>query len=105
MDVEPTPCNAADQGAHKERWLRDGSAACTERRRCLRCGNWSDASLKRAMDAVTDRGVKLKTASRIFGVPATSLCDHLYGKTISRQRGKAPVLKVDEEKKLVDHIF
>ena len=57
------------------------------------------------MDAVTDRGMKLKTTSRIFGVPATSLRDHLYGKTVSRQRGKAPVLKADEEKKLVDYIF
>ena len=57
------------------------------------------------MDVVTDRGVKVKTASRIFGVPATSLHDHLYGKTVSRQRGKAPVLKPDEEKKLVDYIF
>ena len=57
------------------------------------------------MDAVTGQGVKLKIASRIFGVPATLLRDHLYGKTLSRQRGKAPLLKPDEEKKLVDYIF
>ena len=52
-----------------------------------------------------DWGVKLKIASRIFGVPATSLHDHLYGKTLTRQRGNAPVLRADEEQKLVDYIF
>ena len=67
--------------------------------------NWSDANLKQAMDAVTDQGVKLKTTSQIFGVPTTSLHDHLYGKTLTKQRGNAPVLRADEEQKLVDYIF
>ena len=57
------------------------------------------------MDAVTDQGVKVKTASRIFGIPATSLHDHLYGKTLTRQRDNAPVLTAEEEKKLLDYIF
>ena len=57
------------------------------------------------MDAITDWGVKLKTMSRIFLVPATLLRDHLYSKTLSRQRSKASVLKANEEKKLVDYIF
>ena len=57
------------------------------------------------MDVVTDQDLKLKTSSRIFGVPATSLHDHLYGKTLTRQRGNAPVLRADEEQKLVDYIF
>ena len=57
------------------------------------------------MDAVTNRGLKLKTSSRIFGVPTTSLYDHLYGKTCTRQRDNAPVLRRDDEQKLVDYIF
>ena len=53
------------------------------------------------MDVVTDWGLKLKTTSRIFRVLATSLRDHL----LTRQRGNAPVFRVDEEHKLVDYIF
>ena len=57
------------------------------------------------MDVVTDRGVKLKTVLRIFGIPTTSLHDHLYGETLTRQRSNALVLRADEEQKLVDYIF
>ena len=57
------------------------------------------------MDTITDQGMKLKVVSRIFGIPATLLRDHLYGKTTSRQRGDAPTLRPDEEKKLMEYIF
>ena len=57
------------------------------------------------MDAVTDHGMKVKAVVRAFDIPASSLRDHLYGKTTSRQRGNLPTLKPDEEKKLVDYIF
>ena len=57
------------------------------------------------MDAMTDHGMKVKAAARAFDIPASSLRDHLYGKTTSRQRGNLPTLKPDEEKKLVDYIF
>ena len=105
VDLQQTGYRGADQRVHDHTRPHDKSAACIESQRLKRSGNWSDASLKQAMDAVTNRGVKLKTTSRIFGVPATFLRDHLYGKTLTRQRGKAPVLKADEEKKLVDYIF
>ena len=49
--------------------------------------------------------MKVNAASRKFGIPASSLRDHLLGKTRSRQRGNSPALKPDEEKKLVDYIF
>ena len=68
-------------------------------------GTWSNRDLERAMNVVTDEGMKLRVASRTFGIPVTSLRDHLYGKTTSRKRGKSPTLKSDEEKKLVDYIF
>ena len=70
-----------------------------------RSRNWTDATLQKAMDAVTDHGMKVKVAARAFDIPASSLRDHLYGKTTSRQRGNLPTLKLDEEKKLVDYIF
>ena len=70
-----------------------------------RSGNWTDATLQKAMDVVTDHGMKVKAAARAFDIPASSLRDHLYGKTTSRQRDNLPTLKPDEEKKLVDCIF
>ena len=75
----------------------------TPRRR--RTGNWADAVLSNALDAITDNGMKVNAASRKFGIPASFLRDHLLGKTRSRQRGNFQVLKLDEEKKLVDYIF
>ena len=105
VDLQQTAYRGADQRVHDHTRLHNRSVVCIESQRLKRSENWSDASLKQAMDAVTDRGVKLKIALRIFGVPATLLRDHLYGKTLTGQRGKAIVLKADEEKKLVDYIF
>ena len=70
-----------------------------------RTGNWTDAALSNALDAITDDGMKVNAASRKFGITASSLRDHLLGKTRSRQRGNSRALKLDEEKKLVDYIF
>ena len=49
-----------------------------------RSGNWTNAALQKAMDAVTDHGMKVKAAARAFDIPPSSLRDHLYGKTTSR---------------------
>jgi hypothetical protein len=57
------------------------------------------------MDAITDHGMKVRTASRSFGIPATILRNHLYGRSLSRQRGQQLVLKEDEEKKVVQYLF
>ena len=68
-------------------------------------GNWSNESLQAAMDAVTDSGMSLRQAGRVFGVPSTSIRDHLYGKTRGRHRGIPPTLNSYEEKKIVDYVF
>ena len=68
-------------------------------------GNWTDESLYNAMNAVTDDGMPLREADILFGVPTTSLRDHLYGKTRGRHRGIKPTLKCHEEKKLVNYVF
>ena len=57
------------------------------------------------MDAVTDHGMKVKAVARAFGIPGSSLRDHLYGKITSKQRGNLPTLKLDKDKKLLDYIF
>ena len=70
-----------------------------------RMGNWIDTVLCDALDAISDNGMKVKATSQKFGIPASSLREHLLGKTTSRQRGNPPALKPNEEKKLVDYIF
>ena len=57
------------------------------------------------MNVITNEGMKLRETARAFGVPVTSLRDHLYGTTTIRQRGNKPTLKPDEEQKLVDYVF
>ena len=41
----------------------------------------------------------------MYGIPTSSLRDHLFGKTRSRQKGIKPVLAPHEEKKVVDYVF
>jgi hypothetical protein len=57
------------------------------------------------MDTITDQGMKVRVASRHFGIPQTSLRNHLYGRVISRERGSQSVLKKEEEKKLMHYFF
>jgi hypothetical protein len=64
-----------------------------------RNGNWTSATLQQAMDAIIDHRMKVRIASRSFGIPATTLRNHLYGRSLSRQKGQQLVLKEDEEKK------
>jgi hypothetical protein len=68
-------------------------------------GNWTNATLKQAMDAVTEHGMKVRTAARSFGIPPTSLRDHFYGKVVGRKRGSQTVLKEEEEQKLLKYLF
>jgi hypothetical protein len=49
--------------------------------------------------------MKVRVASRHFGIRQTSLRNHLYGRVISRERGSQSVLKKEEEKKLVQYLF
>jgi hypothetical protein len=68
-------------------------------------GNWTSKTLEQALDAITDHGMKVRTASHHFGIPATSLRNHLYGLVTTRQRGSLAVLKEEEEHKLVQYLF
>ena len=68
-------------------------------------GNWTDAALKAAIDAVTDQGMKVRCAARTFGIPPTSLRDHLFGKVVGRKRGTKTILSQEEEEKLIEYCF
>jgi hypothetical protein len=49
-----------------------------------------------------DDGAPIKTVARLYGIPTTSLRHHVFGKTLSRKRGKSGVLSSEEENELVN---
>ena len=57
------------------------------------------------MNSITDEAMSLRQASRLYRIPTSSLRDHLFGKTRSRQKGIRPILAAHEEKKVVDYVF
>jgi hypothetical protein len=64
----------------------------------------SNAALREAIEAVED-GVPIRTAGRVYGIPATSLWDHLFGCTLIRKRGRQGVLTFEEEAELEDYLL
>lgn len=71
----------------------------------VKTGAWSNEALENAMNSITDQGMSIREASRVHGIPTSSVRDHLYGKTVSRQRGIRPTLAAQKEKKIVDYLF
>ena len=63
-------------------------------------GTWTDLLLENALNSITDDGMSIREASKLYGIPTSSIRDHLYGRTTSRQKGIRPVLTPHEEKKL-----
>jgi hypothetical protein len=59
--------------------------------------------LKASIEVVETR-CKIHTTSRTWGVLATSLCNHLYGFTQSRKRGKARVLHKVKKHELIFYV-
>lgn len=60
---------------------------------------WSTDALESAIAAV-EAGAKIKTTARYYDIPASSLTDHLYGRTLSRKRGPSTIFKKEEESAL-----
>ena len=78
----------------------------TSRRRAEKLnknGNWSTVSLQAALRAV-DNGSRILTASQKYGIPVSTLRNHLFGLTTSRKRGKPGVLTREEEEEVVSYI-
>ena len=71
----------------------------------LKTSAWSDESLENALNAITNEGMSLKEASRVIGILSSFIRDHLYGRTLSRQRGTKLILEAHVEKKFVDYVF
>lgn len=60
--------------------------------------------LKLAFQAM-EQGGRLRTVARHYGIPASSLRDHLYGRTITRKRGRQGILTVAEEEELEQYLL
>ncbi|KAJ8297689.1 hypothetical protein KUTeg_024220, partial [Tegillarca granosa] len=67
---------------------------------------YSHNQLADAYNAVTANGVSVYTASRRFGIPEQTLRDRVKGfiDVDSVNSGRSPVLSLDEEAKLVNHL-
>ena len=62
-------------------------------------GMWTDAALENALNSIIDDGMTIRQASKLYGIPTSSIRDHLYGRITSRQKGIRPVLTPHEENK------
>ena len=67
-------------------------------------GTWTDAQLVKAIAAVDARS-NITTVARVFGIPPSSLRDHMNGRTVQRNKGRQGVLTKDEESALVQWIL
>lgn len=66
--------------------------------------DWSDVSMTKAM-AMVEKGMSIRRASEMFGVPKSSLHDRVSGRVQhGSQPGKAPYLNRKEEEELVNFL-
>ena len=56
------------------------------------------------MDAI-EMGESLSAAAKFYGIPKTSLSDHVHGRTTNRKRGPTLVLKHEEEQALENYMI
>ena len=52
--------------------------------RVLKSGAWTNETLASGINAIIDEGMGFKETSMVFGIPVSSIRDHLYGRTTSR---------------------
>ena len=88
----PTPSSHEQNGRHRPQATSAADlqpASCrgpvpASNRRVQRNknGNWTNAQLEKALSAITDDGLKIREAARLYNTPATSLRNHLWGTTM-----------------------
>ena len=61
---------------------------------------WSDEQLHAAMEAVSSGELKAHAAAKQYGIPSSTLHDHIKGKSTKRY-GCAPTVLTAEEKEIV----
>jgi hypothetical protein len=83
-----------------------GAIRCSQKRGAMKKTiNWTDATLKQATDAITYQKMKVRVVVCTFGIPTSSLMDHLYDKVMERKRGAKTMLSQEEEGNLLDYYF
>ncbi|XP_062560612.1 uncharacterized protein LOC134224952 isoform X2 [Armigeres subalbatus] len=74
-------------------------------RRKTNRGNWTDQQLIQAKDAV-DRGISVNRAAKTFGIPRTTLADHVTGKVVKSKLGsRETVFTPQQEAELLQHLL
>ena len=70
----------------------------------MACGSWNNESLSRAssISVIKENQMSLRSASQVYGIPKSTLHDHLSGKVKSTKRGPPTVLTNTEERKLAE---
>ena len=66
-------------------------------------GQWSDDALKAVIEAI-DAGYKWEEVCSHYGIPRTSLRDHISGRTRSRKMDPPPILTKKEEEGLLQYL-
>ena len=77
---------------------------CPVKKTFLKNGNQTNDLLEATFLVVND-GATIETVAQIYGIPITSLWDHVTKKTIGRKCGKSRVLSFDEGSELVTFIL
>ena len=62
---------------------------------------WSDEQLQAAMAAVRSKELRATAAARKYGIPPSTLHDHLVGKSKRRYGGQGHIFTPTEEKEIV----
>ena len=65
-----------------------------------RNSQWSVEQLTAAINAVRTRGMSIRGAATRYGIPPTTLHDHVSGKSTRVHSGAPPVLSATEEKEI-----
>ncbi|XP_055630973.1 uncharacterized protein LOC129771397 isoform X1 [Toxorhynchites rutilus septentrionalis] len=68
-------------------------------------GSWSQENLTLAKEAIAS-GVSIKRASAIFGIPRSTLHDHVFQKVVSSKLGpKETVFTVEQEAEIIINLL
>ncbi len=68
-------------------------------------GKWSSESLEATMDEVERCFFFLRGVNKFWGIPITSLFDHLYGKTKNKKIGPPSVLIEEEDETIITWVL
>ena len=63
---------------------------------------WSPEDLENALALVRGKGTSFRAASKVYGIPKSTLHDHFTGKAKRIVHGPTPYLTPAEEKELAD---